>query len=199
MPFSPIRRKTRFGEVLNPARGRTTDCALTTNYQPLIRDNSRRWPRCIRPALSSRPTTQLRFAVPAHIAHPHGVPPWHSGEEGVAGAIDRHFANRRLTDSPSTFLVNPAENLLYPVLRGPKPAEPLQDGTFRILAEPSNCIKSPAKRQDFPARFQPAPDSFPRAQVAFRPDPNYRIPPHSRICALFAIIKSLSSCRTLRL
>lgn len=40
-------------------------------------------------------------------------------------------------------------NLLYPVVREPKPAEPLQDGTFRILAEPSNCIKSPRKRQDF--------------------------------------------------
>jgi hypothetical protein len=199
MPFSPIRRKTRFGEVLNPARGRTTDCALTTNYNhsnEITVDGGR---GASDKLFRTRPTTQLRFAVPAHIAHPHGVPPWHSGEEGVAGAIDRHFANRRLTDSPSTFLVNPAENLLYPVLRGPKPAEPLQDGTFRILAEPSNCIKSPAKRQDFPARFQPAPDSFPRAQVAFRPDPNCRIPPHSRICALFAIIKSLSSCRTLRL
>jgi hypothetical protein len=33
------------------------------------------------------PITQLRFAVPARIARPHGVPPWHSGEEGVAGAI----------------------------------------------------------------------------------------------------------------
>jgi hypothetical protein len=46
-------------------------------------------------------------------------------------------------------------NLLYPVVREPKPAEPLHDGPFRILAEPSNCIKSPAKRQDSPRKWQP--------------------------------------------
>jgi len=51
--------------------------------------------------LQACPTAQLRFAVPARIARPHGVPPWCSGEEGVAGAIDRLNANHRLTDLPT--------------------------------------------------------------------------------------------------
>ena len=103
MHFLQSRRKTRFGEVLNPARGRTTDCALPTNYNhsnEITVDGGR---GASDKLFQARPTTQLRFAVPAHIAHPHGVPPWHSGEEGVAGAIDRHFANRKLTDLPQLF------------------------------------------------------------------------------------------------
>jgi hypothetical protein len=75
-----------------------------------------------------------------------------AGRRVSQARLDRHLRQPQTNRSASTILANPAMNLLYPVNRGPKPAEPLQDGTFRILAEPSNCIKSPPNRQDSPAK-----------------------------------------------
>ena len=195
MSFSPIAGETRFGEVLNPARGRTSDCALptTTNHSSEITVDGGRGASS---RLLSLPTTQLRFAAPAHIAHPHGVPPWHSGEEGVAGAIDRHFrhpqTNRFALNFPGESC---GESLVSSVTRAKacksqaQPAEPLHDGTFRTLAEPSNCTKSLSQRQDFSGNYsQPASPDLPHSGMSTQLGREATMRPlgHSRNPQLFA-------------
>ena len=92
--------------------------------------------------------TRLRFAVPARIAHPHGILlVVQQGGGCRRRASDGHFANRRLTHPPVPGRSR-GDSLVSSILQA-SASEPLRDSTFQILAEPSNSIKPPEQRQDF--------------------------------------------------
>ncbi len=99
---------------------------------------------------------------------------WCSREEGVAGVL-RTGISPTADGTTHPFRASSAVVLLHPVYSGPKPAEPLRDGTVWTLAEPSNSIKPPVQRQDFHAGSW-----IPRAPML----PNTRTMASSQPCAL---------------